>query len=486
MTLEEILKQEKVEDIRTKLCVGEADDVIKTYINQYECKHTILKRKDRLVGPTGSKKRVITAKLVVPFQKKIVRAAVSFLFGEPIKYNLEEGKSKPWLLRAFKASKERRAYDAITKVLDDNNMKYVDKEIARRTMIETKVAEMWFPVKNGNGQWEIKVLLFHRDNGDEVYAHYDDFGNVDAIIRECVVKDENDKEHDRLEIYTATETRKYTKDGSKWEEDIKPNTIGMILGVFYSMDKPEWDDVQSEIDRFEMMISKEADMNDYFAAPALMIKGKLENPPDKDTVGKMFQFKASKGVDGKTEYGDMKYLEWNFYPESLANEKQTLKDIIYGMTDTPDLSFNNLKGIGNISARAMKIMLLSSILKANDHQEVFGAGIERRLEVLKALIGMTDVSVRKAMEEIDISVKFGTVVPRDVVEMIEALTVARGGEPVISRLTALKNNPLVEDAQEEYEIMEYEEERIAGEVGGGAGEITGEEEEEEEGESEVV
>ncbi|MCW0487182.1 phage portal protein, partial [Riemerella anatipestifer] len=66
----------------------------------------------------------------LPYQKKIVNIATTFLCGEPIKYtnNLEDDE----LFKAF------------LKVIEKNKMKFVDREIATSVGRFTECAELWY------------------------------------------------------------------------------------------------------------------------------------------------------------------------------------------------------------------------------------------------------------------------------------------------------------------------------------------------------
>jgi SPP1 family phage portal protein len=259
---------------------------------------------------------------------------------------------------------------------------------------------------------------------------------------------------DKLIIVAKEENGKYTL-------DVKPNVFGKIPIVYYDIDKPAWYYVQRYIDRLEKLYSGHADTNDYFGSPALKLKGPIENPPDKDTAGKIFQFKAEIGQDGKPAYGDMEYLTWPLAPESIKMEIDNLKDVIYSLTSTPDLSFNNIKGVGNLSGLAIKLMFMDAEMNAMNYQEIFDEGLTRRFSLLKSMLSMLNYASKAEFDNLEIDFQFGSILPKDEKELIEMLSTARMGKALISERTAAKNVPFVDDVDKELEEMDAESEKEA-------------------------
>ena len=86
--------------------------------------------------------------------------------------------------------------------------------------------------------------------------------------------------------------------------------------------------------------------------------------PEKDETGKMIKLDIVETPDGKIINSDLDFLTWDHAPEALKLEFELSKGLIYNLTDTPDLSFDNVKGLGNISGIALKLLFLAPILKS--------------------------------------------------------------------------------------------------------------------------
>jgi SPP1 family phage portal protein len=434
----------------------EKDQFIDEWIEQYELDHEILERPDKLIGSGNSKKKVEVAKLVIPFQKKIVNSATAFLFGRPVK-----------IIKSNPEKEYDDPYDTFTNLWKNLKLDYHNRKLARRLFIETRVAELFYirivgedeaaddPSKKA--EKKIGVKLLSRSEGDEIYPVWDDYGDMVAFIRKYEYKS-GDETYEKVEIYTDKFNYFCTKDG-EWNVKKVANPYGKIPVVWYEQERPEWYDVQTLIDRIEMLLSKNSDANDYFGSPAIVTKGKLKSAPDKGEVGKFFEIEPTVS-EGSIEFGDISYLTWDMAPEAIKLEYEILKDLIYSQTSTPDLSFNNVKGIGAISGVAMRFMFWDSILKANDKQEIFGEGLLRRCNILKRMLSVYDVKNNSAVDKLDLSIEFTENLPQNTGELIDMLIAATGGNSIMSRESAVKMNPFVASHEDEMELIKQEDEQI--------------------------
>ena len=449
MKIEEILEKYKEDfsKLATYLCQDLKERDIEKNRKEYEGEHVILDRPLKTAGTGKTLKKVDQAKLVIRFQEKIVEMAISFLFGEPVKLSLNNQEEK------YKV-----AFDLIQDVWKKNKLDYFNRKLTRRLMIETKAAELWYTLIDENNIKHVKVALLCDKNGDEIYPHFDENGDMDAFVRRYNLKELDEKTYEHIDIYTAAKTILGVKKDT-WQLTKKENMAGKIPVIYYDRDEPEWESVQTEIDKIEMLLSKFSDTNDYFGAPTLKIFGKIINPPEKGEVGRTLRFKGEQGAEGKTVYGDAKYLTWEHAPESIKIEYDILKDIIYSMTSTPDLSFNNVKGLTQTSGETLKFLFMDAILKAKSSEELFGEALTRRLNLLKAMLGVVSVKDKQNLDELDIAIEFGDVLPKSITELVKSLSIARGGDSIMSQEEAVRKNPLVSNAEEDLDRLNKEKEK---------------------------
>ncbi|MBR8535408.1 phage portal protein [Carboxylicivirga sediminis] len=431
------------------------------YIDEYKGKRerrskSVGKRENKIIGEGTDKKIVEVAKLVFNFPKKIVRTAVAFCVGGDMV--VSSGGDADDAFNLFKTTWEKKL-----------KMKNNIKKFVRTVMIETKAALLFYPITEGEEDDKVmglRVSLLDSESG-EFYPHFDKYKDMDAFTRRYKTKNEDDKDVTVVEVYTAEQITTFTKESGDYQMTAKKNLFGKIPVVYAEQSQPEWEDIVTLMDAFEMRLSRLADSNDYFAEPLLKLFGEVESLPGKDKVGKMVKFKMEKNLsgDGKVSHGDAEYLTWDQMPDSTKLELEQLWNGIFSMTSTPDLSFDNVKGIGaNLSGIALKMMFLDALLKAQENQETFGEAIQRMVSVVIAGIGYWESKYKKDLEEADIEVKHNDPIPDDLKEWLESLGQAKA-DGVMSLETIIDNNPLAKDKKKELESIRKEQQSNASREG---------------------
>jgi SPP1 family phage portal protein len=236
-----------------------------------------------------------------------------------------------------------------------------------------------------------------------------------------------------------------TADGPKAINPI-PNAVKKIMIIYHTQPQPEWSDVQSMINRLEVTTSNHADTNDYFGAPIMVVKGTVKGYDQKGESGKILEVEG----DGS----DADYLSWDSSPESVKNEKEDLKQNIYSMSQTPDISFEQMMEVGgDISGVALRMMFLDAHMAVRTKEEQFGIGLQRRLNLIKAAVGaVIDTSLASVTKTLHLKPVITPYLPQNITEAISNLTIAKTGG-IISTETAVEQNPLIEDKEAEMDRM---------------------------------
>jgi hypothetical protein len=176
--------------------------------------------------------------------------------------------------------------------------------------------------------------------------------------------------------------------------------------------------------------------------------------PSKETVGKQISFPMKVDPDsGKEYHGDAEYLAWQQSIDSIKKELEETKDEMEGGSATPDFSFNNMKGIGNVSGVSRKFMTLGATIKASENMEVFGPVVQRCISVVIAGISnITNIKYKQQLIDNWISVDFESILPKDPVEDANILSLANGGLAFNSRQSIVTNSPLTPSGDVEGEL----------------------------------
>ena len=452
MTIVELLKAKNIK-VAYGMLTSQAKANVDKYGKEYNNDRKI---RDGQVGKRENKKDgTKVAKIPIPFQKKIVQDSVSFLFGSPINKipNDEKNKSAQDVLDLWDSCR-----------LDSLLMKFCEA-----VKSETEATIIFYSKKQDDNKTVIKPRLVTQKNG-KIYPYFDEYGDLMALGWEFKSKNDEGADISRLMVFTAETTFNYEKGEKDWNElPSEKNLFKKIPAVYLSQENPEWWDVKELIDRFEVNFSKFCDTNDYFSAPMLIAEGSIKKENidgedkrviEKDETGKILNVEiVETPKHGNIVKGGAKYLTWEHAPEATKLEFETEKDLIYGLSNTPNLTIEAVKGIGQIANAGVTLMFLAPILKAKRSEGDYRTAIERIINVLKAgLENITGSQNKSSLADLSFDIIFTSVLPKNVKEMVEALTEANGGKPIISQELSVSHNPLVKDAKSDFETIKKESE----------------------------
>lgn len=381
--------------------------------------------------------KVIPEKLKVQYQKKIVNTAVSFLFGDAPSINAND-------------SDKQSAID-ILKVIKDNRITSKLQDFAESVM-STTIGVFIF---NKDEAGDVKCRFYNEDRGN-YYPQYDVYGDLMAFYWEFKIGEEK-----HIWIFTNEVIYKYV-DGKY--SDYTTHDFGIIPVVFVEQDKPEWWDVKELIDRIEMIMSKLSGSNNRFAFPILKLLGGIEKDENGKDVNLIDISKDGNALllghalkEGNIIQSNAEFLKRDTGVDSIKLEFEYLKEFIFSVSQTPDLSFNNVKGIGAVSGRAMVLMLQDAINKAKRKSGAYQTAIERIISVIKNGLGIKD-------DELTFDIEFKYAIPEDIKEQIEMIYTATGGKASMSQEEGVKNNPLVKNPAEEMDKINSEKATSMGET----------------------
>ena len=201
---------------------------------------------------------------------------------------------------------------------------------------------------------------------------------------------------DYFETYTAENHYLWMRESDTYhlvEGYPKPISIGKIPVVYAAQEHLETEQVDPLIDRLEHLLSNFAETNDYHASPKIFVTGTINGWSQKGEAGTV--------IEGDKD-ASMQYISWHNAPESVKLEMDTLLRMIYTLTQTPDISFDNMRGMGNLSGVALKLLFLDAQLKVQDKREIFDQYLLRRISILKAYLAQMHTPWRKALASLEV------------------------------------------------------------------------------------
>lgn len=461
MTIQEILSQNSISAIIQSIKNNKIDVNVIDLKKQYDVQgHSVMDtavRPDKQImkkrkGENGTIVSYVervekVGRIGLALQKLITNRAVSFLFG-----------IEPKIKANAVTDIEKALLNTVKKVANVGKVNSLNRAVARDLFRATEVAEIWYPVESENetelygfkSKIKLKCSLVSPWQGDNLYPLFDDYGDMISFGREY--KKINDgKEVLYFEVWTSAFYLKYEQNsgaGAGWTQlENKANTLGKIPVVYANQDEVEWASVATAIERLEWLLSKFADTNDYVGSPILFINGEGISLPDKQEAGKV--------IKGTGERADAKFVSWEHAPESVKLEIETLFNVVYSFTQTPNISFESVQKIGAISGVALKLLFMDAHLKVMDKKEIFDSYLIRRNNIIKAFLVQMKPEF-KAAKDLFIESEIVPYMVTDTKELIDTLATATGGMPVISQKSAVIAAGYVDDVENELLQIENE------------------------------
>lgn len=384
------------------------------------------------------------ARIALAIQKLIVKRAVSFIFGNAVTLEAQP-----------ETDNEKSVLKAIRRVMYDIKEKSFNRKVARNLFSSTEVAEIWYPVEGDNesygfkSRFKLRCGIFSPILGDKLYPYFDQTGDMVAFSREYQITDDKVI---KTFFETYTDESHYlfeqTSNGFALVEGYpKEISIKKIPVIYGNQQQTEWADVQGLIERLEKLLSNFADTNDYHASPKIFVQGKIEGFSKKGESGAILEGEAGSSAS---------YLSWANAPESVKLEIENLLRMIYTITQTPDISFDAVKGIGAISGVALKLLFMDAHLKVADHQEVFDEYLQRRINVIKAYVGQFNTKLKAEAENLVIEPIITPYIIKDKAAELKIWSDANGGEAVISQKASFQKAGLTSDPEADYQQYQDE------------------------------
>ena len=322
-------------------------------------------------------KEVEPNRVALPLEQSIVNIHVAFSVGNEPKMDCTPANEK-----------EKGVLAAVKQIMKKVKMKYLNRKIVRSIFSEQEVALYWYAAQD-DGFWakliarikglfgdvapkyKLKAAIWSPFRGDKLYPFYDESGDMVAFSREYYIPEVICKKIRHIRI------------------------------------------------RLEKLISEYADCIDYHFFPILMLFGDLEKL-DGDARNRIAQLMG----DG----ADAKYLTWNQSAEPIKVEWEKLYDQAYDLTDTPQISFTKLQGLGSaFSGVSFRFAFMGAHMAVANHGEVLGEFFQRNTNFLVSAVGDLNASLTEASNTIDIETDLDPYMIDNDKEKVETAVAAKAG-----------------------------------------------------------
>lgn len=399
--------------------------------------HGVMDIKDRPVyDKNGNFLRWVKRnKIPIPYPKYINEISLVFLYGRPVKWT-QLSENTDYGFDKYKEWMRNIRFDAAV------------REAKRAAGAEGTSAILYHIYKDKNENPNLLLNVLSKKNGDNIYIVKDQYKRLKSFAWGYYLTEAGNRTIYHVDIYTNEALYRAKRGDVGWEVLIMKNPIGKIPVLLFEQE-PEHADVQPMIDRSERMESTDADVNDRFSNPAMVATSEILNSlPKAEDEAKLFILKNG---------GKVEYLTWDQASESKKNQFERLEKHILSKSFTPNVDFDNMKGLGNMSAKAIRKVMLLAVIKAEKHKENHDGYMNRHVSLMKAILGnVLDYVHKSEYDALEIGHEFQEPFGDDVSELLSDLS-RQYNDGALSRETYVEMSYLVKDSKAEIERIKQEE-----------------------------
>ncbi len=401
MTIDEILAQPKAEDVIKSLKVKTVTvpkwEALEAEYNPNLhpiVKDATLRPKDKVKGGFTEK----VAKLTYAAEKIAVRRMNQMAFTLPVERNYKYDEGNATL---------KEIADAIEGVYSVARIDSVNIDRMRAYFAACEMCTIWYAVETIEEHEDygfatkfklrcrsyspMNPLMSHISQA-ELYPLFDEYDDMIAMSIEYVRK-EKGEDVTYFECYTSTNVYKWRSIGGKVEEPIiTPVTIGKIQCIYLNRSAPIFDGIANNRSEIEFSLSRTSDIVRKNSAPIVKIVGNMADKNDKpasDIAREVYHLEA--GGDIGTEAPPVS-------TESTAYLVNEMRRNIEEETQLPNLSMENIKGLGAISGEARKTLLTDAHLKVGEEKHPIVWFFDREFKVIKALLAQANTAWKENLK----------------------------------------------------------------------------------------
>lgn len=304
---------------------------------------------------------------------------------------------------------------------------------------------LWYVVKSPNTlygfdcDYKLKCKTFSPKGGTLLYPYFDDYGDMIAMSFEYSKNTSDGKTATFFETFTADSHYKWKSEEGDWKMESNPDevVINKIPGIYLSREECIYSDVSDIRKEIEYTLSRDSNVIAYNSAPILKVIGEVEGEEKKNDDYRMFKM---------TPGGDVGYVSWNQSIQAVSNHIAQMKDLFWSLSQLPDISFSNMRNLGNIGYDARETLLTDAHLKVGDESGAWIEFFDRETSVIKAFLKQMNNAWADEIDNVEVEHVITPFIQRNEAAEISKRMNANGGKPIESQLESIKrfgfsNNP---------------------------------------------
>ena len=425
------------------VCVPSWIKLIKAYEpTLHEIVTDTITRKDKIKSD-GTKEEA--SRIYVGLEKLLTKRMTEFMFAIPVKrvyHNIEGNETRQQIAKAIEAIYKYAR-------IDTENIKRSTSFFAA-----CEIFTIWYVVEKPNtlygfnSKYKLKCKTYSPMDGVSLYPLFDELGDMVAMSFEYKKKIK-DEEITFFETYTADRHYKWKQDNNGWIAVITGELIQLmkIPGVYAFRQVPIYHGLTRLRKELEYTLSRNSDVIAYNASPVLKVSGKMLGEEDKGESRRLFRVEQG---------GDVSYVSWSQAIEAVKYHIDTLLRLYWMQSQMPDVSFDNMKSLGNIGYDARQMLLTDAHLKVGDESGAWMEFFEREASVIKEFLKHMNESWKNEVDDIEIEHVISPFIQNDEDATADRLLKLNGGKPVMSQLESIRQAGYSNDAEATMEQIQKE------------------------------
>ena len=398
------------------------------------------------------------ARIGLPIEQDIVNIHVAFTVG-----------NEPSLNTSSEDKEELDVLKVVKKIGTDNKLKFQNKRELRSWLSEKEVCEYWYRAEDGSfwskvfkkvasllgietkPKYKMRMQIWSPFKGDKLYPIFSDNGHdYLGIGREYEYKLSNKSTRYCFMLVTDEEVFQIEHgETGAWEySQGYPFKHGFSKNPTIYAYRPEalCENISGARESLETLTSDWSDAIKMNFFPKLILEGDLANG-GAENIGKSHLLKINNG-------GKAYYLNWSQTSDMVKSQCDNLLVRCYSLTNTPLISFDQLKATGQFpSGTAFDYMFMATLFACARHWEDMGEFYQRRVNFLISAVGSLVPSLKPATETLDVEVEQRPYRIEDLSKRIDDATKGVTGH-VMSRKEGVLLVGIADEYQDELDEIE--------------------------------
>ena len=199
-----------------------------------------------------------------------------------------------------------------------------------------------------------------------------------------------------------------------------PHGFSKIPVIYMKRERPLCDKIRTLRNRLEVLLSNFADCLDYNFYPKMVASGEVVGVRNKGMTSEIIQLENDAQVS---------YLTWQQSPDMAKLEFDNLTSRCYALTNTPQITFEALQGLGNtLSGKAFKFMFMGTHMAVSNHAETIEEFLQRRINFLLSAIGSLIPKYAPVAKRLQVNIEIVPYMIDSLTERIaDAVSAVQGG-----------------------------------------------------------